>query len=371
MALSKILPASQEQYVGSRNLIINGNMAVAQRGTSHSYAHDGERNAYNLDRFKLQMRSVSDEFDATVAQVSDSPDGFSNSLKMTTGTPESTVNDDDFFLIEHRIEAQNLQHLAYGTSSAEATTLSFYVKSSVTGTFGCSFYQPDSVRTISKTYTINSANTWERKIITVAGDTSGVIDNNNETGLFIYWNLGSGVNYDSAANTTWAAYTTTNFFDSSSSDALVTTAGATWQITGCQLEVGSATPFEHESYAASLQKCQRYFYRIGGDAETAATGTDVGRLASGVMTSTTASVLMRPNPVIMRDAPNLTFDDAVANYTLMTSRTTNAVTAVGANSSTASTIAFGLTSGAASIDGDGALLRSTRAQSTISIDAEL
>jgi hypothetical protein len=284
MALSKILPASQEQYVGARNLIINGNMAVAQRGTSHSYAHDGARNGYNLDRFRFQTVNTVDEFDATVTQVSDSPDEFSNSLKITTGTAESSVAADEYVLLEHRLEAQNLQHLAYGTSFAKATTLSFYVKSSLTGTFGLSFYQLDSPRVINKTYTINSANTWERKSITVVGDINGVIDNNNEAGLYIYWNLGSGSNFNSGSTaTTWADYTITNLFDSSSSNALITTAGATWQITGVQLEVGEATPFEHEPFSVTLHKCQRYYQKSYSYSDTAGTVTNNGALWTNII----------------------------------------------------------------------------------------
>ena len=323
--LAALIGSGQAQ--GDKNLIINGNMAVSQRGTSHSYAHDGTRNAYNLDRFKLQMRNTSDEFDATVAQVSDSPDGFSNSLKMTTGTPESTVGADEYYIIEQRIEAQNLQHLAYGTSSAKATTLSFYVKSSVTGTFGCSFYQPDSVRIINKTYTIDSANTWERKIITVVGDTSGVIDNNNEAGLFIYWILGSGSDYDGGSTaTTWTDYITTNLVDSSSSDDIVTTAGATWQVTGIQLEVGDvATPFEHESFAATLRKCHRYYIQ----------GTNIGSfypVGLGTASSGTSFRGMIPTSVEMRTVNtfgNLTGARGNGTAKTLSSHSLQEVTALG------------------------------------------
>lgn len=248
--------------ITGKNLIINGAMQVSQRGTSFSYAHDGTITAYNLDRFNFIMRGggYADEYDCTVTQVSDSPDGFSNSLKITTGTAESAIGADEYYMLYQSIEAQNLQSLGYGTSSAKKITLSFYVKSSLTGTFGTTLYQADDNRIINKTYTINSANTWERKTITFPGDTTGVIDNDNGGGLNVYWTFGAGSDFDGGSATTWTAYTTTNLVDSSGSDALITTAGATWQVTGVQLELGEqATPFEHRSFGDELARCQRYY----------------------------------------------------------------------------------------------------------------
>tara|TARA_B100002019_G_scaffold290017_1_gene306830 strand:+ start:659 stop:1795 length:1137 start_codon:yes stop_codon:yes gene_type:complete len=248
--------------ITGRNLIINGAMQVSQRGTSFSYAHDGTTTSYNLDRFNFIMRGAgyADEYDCTVAQVSDSPDGFSNSLKITTGTAESTISADEYYMLYQSIEGQNLQRLGYGTSSAKKITLSFYVKSSLTGTFGTTLYQADDDRVINKTYTIDSANTWERKTITFPADTTGVIDNDNGGGLNVYWTFGAGSDFDGGSATTWTAYTTTNLVGSSGSDALITTAGATWQVTGVQLELGEkATPFEHRSFDDELDRCKRYY----------------------------------------------------------------------------------------------------------------
>ena len=263
MPLSKIKTNSvaDEVFESGSNLIINGGMTISQRGSSFSYAHDGTTAAYNLDRFNFGMRTTADEYDCTVAQVSDAPDGFSNSLKITTGTAESAIGADEYYILYQPLEAQNLQLLGYGTSSAKAMTLSFYVKSSLTGTFASSFYQADDNRILNKTYTINSADTWERKTISIPADTTGVIDNDNGGGMYVYWGFGTGSDFDGGTTaTTWAAYTTTNFFDSSGSDALITTAGATWQLTGVQMEVGEqATPFQHEDYAVTLHKCRRYY----------------------------------------------------------------------------------------------------------------
>ena len=287
---------SSQSALSDRNLIINGAMQVAQRGTSFSYAHDGTTNAFNLDRFSFQFAS-SENFDCTIAQVSDGPSGFSSSLKITTGTAESAVASDEYYVLVQSIEAQNLQKLSYGASSAKITTLSFYVKSSLTGTFGLSLYLQDDVRIINKTYTIDSANTWERKTINVVGDTTGVIDNDNGGGMYIYWNFGAGSDYDGASTaTTWENYTTTNFMDSSSSDALVTTAGATWQMTGVQFELGEqATPFEHRSFGDELRRCQRYYYKI--------TPGDTGGVGTGIHNATSQATIFIPYQVAMREGP--------------------------------------------------------------------
>ena len=306
MPLSKIKTNSvaDEVFETGPNLIQNGSMAVSQRGSSFSFAHDGTRSAYTLDRFSFSMRSTSDEFDCTVAQVTDAPAGFSKSLKLTTGTAESAVGSDEYYNFYHPIEAQNLQHLQHGTSGAKKVTVSFYVKSSITGTFGFSAYKADNTpRVIAKTYTISSANTWERKEITIEGDTSQSIDNDNGGGMWLYWMMGAGTDFNSGASTTtWADYGSgTTWFQASATKNVVTTASATWQLTGVQLEVGEkATPFQHESYGATLRKCQRYYfpaqnYNIySGWAMTWGSGTQYPKVNADF-------------PVPMRAAPSITY----------------------------------------------------------------
>ena len=267
MPLSKIKTNSVADAVfeAGPNLVINGGMTIVQRGSSFSFAHDGTTSAYTLDRFAFSMRSTSDEFDCTVAQVTDAPAGFSNSLKLTTGTAESAVGADEYYVFYHPIEAQNLQHLQHGTSGAKKVTVSFYVKSSITGTFGFSAYKADNTpRVIAKTYTISSANTWERKTITIEGDTSQSIDNDTGGGMWLYWMMGAGTDFNSGASTTtWADYGSgTTWFQASATNNVVTTASATWQITGVQLEVGEqATPFQHRSITQEKIDCFRYYYR--------------------------------------------------------------------------------------------------------------
>ena len=254
---------TNSQIGGRRNMIINGGMQVAQRGTSLAMAHDGTNSSYLIDRWRIALNGT-DQLDGTYAQVADHPlGGTGTSLKWTTGTAESAIASDEYGYIGQIIEAQNLQHLRYATSNAETVTLSFYVKSSITGTFAVGFYKPDtSTRIFNKTYTIDSANTWEKKTLTFVGDTdsSAGIANDNGQGIWVSWHLAAGSDYDSGdATSGWTDYATNKWASGQATDAVVTTAGATFQITECQLEVGEqATPFEHRSFGEELALCQRY-----------------------------------------------------------------------------------------------------------------
>ena len=246
----------------NRNLIINGAMQVAQRGTSATISSYG-----SVDRFRFD-RTNTDELAWTQTQQSVTDlAGFSNSYRITTTTAESAIATDELAYVSQRIEAQNLQQLGYGTSSAKNLTLSFYVKSSATGTFATNIYQVDDNRIINAEYTINSANTWERKEITYAADQTGVIDNDNDVGFYVVWNLALGSNYKGNAATAWETYNTDNWAGSGTyTDAVITTLNATWEITGVQLELGdTATPFEHRSFGEELSLCQRYYEEWGGE----------------------------------------------------------------------------------------------------------
>ena len=263
VTINGITPASTGS-LGLRNLIINGAMQVAQRGTSLSLAHDGTTNGYLTDRFRVAL-SGTDQYDCTVTQSTDAPEGFASSLLITTGTAETTVDAAEYGSIQHRIEAQNMQLLSSGTSDAKTTTLSFWVKSSQTGTYVVSIYKNDSTaRGITATYAISTADTWEYKTLTFAGDTdsSGGIDNDNGLGWIVSWVLGAGSDYTSTDSTSWIDYVNAGFAYGQTTNGVLTTANATFAITGVQLEVGSvATPFEHRSYGDELARCQRYFYK--------------------------------------------------------------------------------------------------------------
>ena len=253
-----------------RNMVINSAMNVAQRGTSLTMAHDGVTSGYLLDRFKFSMGSNQDTFDGAYSQASDGPDGVSdNSILWTTGTAEAAIAATEIMYLVQTIEAQNCQRLGLGTSASKQVTLTFYVKSSITGTYGVNVYKPDAAgdltaSIVTGTYTISSANTWERKTITFPSGTAaslGITDDNGQ-GLSINWHLAAGSNYTSADGTSWGDYAAGKWAFGHAQNGVVTTAGATWGITGVQMEVGPvATELEQEDISTTLQKCYRYYYR--------------------------------------------------------------------------------------------------------------
>jgi hypothetical protein len=250
----------QEQFnligAGRRNLIINGAMQVAQRGTSFTSAGT----QYTLDRFRTEQGGIDNAL-INVTQDSDAPSGFAKSLKVTVATAETAVADNEYMGLVHIIEAQDLQQLEYNTAAAKSVTLSFWVKASVTGVYAVANYVDDGTRIIGATYTINSANTWEYKTITYAGDTAGLLDDNNGAGFYLYWYFAAGPDRTSSSNTSWGAYASTKLAYGQEVQ-LIETVNATWQITGVQLELGKvATPFEHRSYGEELALAQRFFQK--------------------------------------------------------------------------------------------------------------
>ena len=255
---------------GNRNMVINGAMNVAQRGTSLTMAHDGVQSGYLLDRFAFAMGTNNETLDGVYSQASNGPDGVSaKSILWTTGTAEAAIAEDELFYVNQTIEAQNCQRLGLGTSASKQVTLSFYVKSSITGTYGVNVYKPDAAgdltaSIVTGTYTISSANTWERKTITFPSGTAaslGITDDNGQ-GLQINWHLAAGSNYTATDGTSWGDYAAGKWAYGHAQNGVVTTASATWGITGVQMEVGPiATPFEHRSYGEELAACQRYYQK--------------------------------------------------------------------------------------------------------------
>jgi hypothetical protein len=248
--------------LSNRNIIINGAMNVAQRSTS--VASLSSTATYSTcDRWEVQYGS-SGTF--TESQSTTAPSGFSSSLKLDCTTADASPN---YLVIMQRIEGQNLQHLKKGTSAAVSTTLSFYVRSSKTGTYQVNLYETDNTRIIGATYTISSANTWEFKSITFAGDTTGTLDNDNNNSLQVEWWLASGSTYNSGAvPTAWEAVA-----NGDRAAGLNVAIGAStsddFHITGVQFELGEqATPFEHRSFADELARCQRYFFMPSDDDRT-------------------------------------------------------------------------------------------------------
>ena len=249
---------------GRRNMLINSQMQISQRSTSATNVSTAGYFACDRWNFTLSER---DEAVFTISQNTSSiVDGFTNSFKVQTTTAESAIASNEYFIVRQKIEGQNLQHLAYATSSAKTTTLSFYVKSSIAATFAVYVYKPDSTaRVIGGTYTINSADTWEYKTITFAGDTDSgaTIDDDNNESFHIAWALAVGSSYTSTDNTSWADYSISNLAFGHAGNALVTTTNATWEITGVQFEVGSvATEHEYRSFGEELAACQRYYHAL-------------------------------------------------------------------------------------------------------------
>ena len=252
MPISKIQQNSiaDSAVHGRRNLVINGDFAVDQRNGGSSITPTNGQ--FSADRWKCSLSQAS-KF--SVEQVTDAPVGFQNSVKLTSLSAYTPVSG-DYFLIQQQLEGYTGAHLLYGTANAKTATLSFYVKSSLTGTFGGAIRNSNGYsRTYPFEYTINSANTWERKAITFAGDTSGTYLTTNGAGITTTFSIGAGADFKSTAN----AWATNNDIAGSNATDVVATNSATWQLSGVQLEVGEATPFEHRSYGDELARCQRYY----------------------------------------------------------------------------------------------------------------
>ena len=306
----------------AKPLIINGNMAVAQRGTSFADVGDG---VYTLDRFET---SKSTDGAVTVTQETLSSGnaynaGFRTALKCDVTTADGTLASNQRFFIQQIIEGQNLQVLKFGTSSAEKLTLSFWVKATKTGTHVVRMYAYDDDRSASISYTVSSSDTWEHKVLNFPADTTGVIDNNNGQGIQIAWAMGAGASFQSGTlQTTWGSNSAANDFvgqvnglDSTSNN---------FHLTGVQLEVGefSSTtlpPFQFESFGDNLSRCCRYFFFTGD-------GSAYQHHGTGVEVSSTAAYINIPLPSILRSAPSVSKEDSMVAWD---GNSENAITSLG------------------------------------------
>ena len=282
-----------------RNIIINGDMSLAQRATSASSITSGGYHA--CDRWKEDMTSAGTW---TISQSTTVPtgQGFATSLKMDCTTANGSLSANSELMVQQRLEGQMLQYLKKGTSDAVSTTLSFWVRSNKTGTYICELQDVDNTRQISKSYTISSADTWEKKTITFPGDTTGALDNNNARSLDCSFYLAAGSDLSSGTlSTTWTAKTDANravgqvnLADSTSNE---------WYVTGVQLEAGtSASDFEFLPVDVNLARCQRYFELITGSR------SQYSRYSSAAY----------PNPFFFRvnKRANPTISKAEANFTM-------------------------------------------------------
>jgi hypothetical protein len=284
-------------HLSNRNKVINGAMNVSQRiGTTVETGLTGNVSAYYIDRFRLELDNLGTW---SLSQSTDSPDGFANSLKLDCTTADASPASSDLLVISHRFEGQNLQDLQKGTSGAKKVVVSFYVKSTKTGTFVVELVDKDnSSRHINKTYTVSNTN-WNRYTIEFAGDTTGALGNDHTRSIDLNFWLGGGSNYTSGTlQTSWGADTNanryvggTNLADSTSNE---------FYITGVQFEVsdmGVATDFEHRSFGQELALCQRYFYRAA-DGSMQALGLGVNYTATEMHCAITFPVTMRAVPTL-------------------------------------------------------------------------
>ena len=286
MTQAAALAAYGSNSPSNRNRIINGDMRIDQRNAGASVTPN---NSFILDRWLFTNTQTSK---VNIQQSSVAPSGFSNSL-LVTSTSAYSVSAGDTFLITQIIEGFNIADLAWGSADAKPITISFWVRSSITGTTGGALINSADNRNYVFSYTINLADTWEYKTVTIAGDTSGTWLTGNNRGISVRFGLGSGSTFSGAVG----AWSSSNYVQPTGAVSVVGTSGATFYITGVQLEAGSvATPFEHRQYGQELALCQRYYtiFRCG---------TAYGRVLSVAVGN--SSGLIRPTvqlPVRMRAA---------------------------------------------------------------------
>ena len=254
--------------INFKNLIINGDMSIAQRGTSTASISNNALYPCS-DRFQFQNGNLGTW---TASQDSNVPtgQGFSKSFKIDCTTADASPATGDVLNVAQKIEGQNLQQLKFGTSNAESLTVSFWVKCNKTGNGQVNLINFDANRIISNTYTINAVDTWEKKTITFSGDTTGSIDNDNGSSLFLEWYLDSGTDFSSGTmQTSWTSRSNTDR-NAGTTLSLGDSTSNYWQITGVQLEADtSASDFEFLPYDVNFSRCARYFYYLGvGNAQS-------------------------------------------------------------------------------------------------------
>ena len=345
-----------------QNRIINGAMVIDQRNAGASVTATSS-NLFTLDRWRAFSVGNSKYSVQQNAGSVTPPVGFSNYLGVTSLAATSSGST-DYYGISHAIEGFNTADLNWGTANAKTVTISFWVRSSLTGTFAGSLLNSASDRSYPYTFTISAANTWEQKSVTIAGDTTGTWATGNTTGILVVFNLGYGSTYSGTANT-WQAG---GYYSATGATSVVGTNGATFYITGVQLEVGStATSFDYRPYGTELALCQRYYYRIKAASANAP-------FATGFNFSTTQSATVIPFPVSMRIEPTaLEQSGTAADYRVLNSSASSVncssvpsfATASVDSSQVNTTVSSGLT------QGDGTIFRATNTSAYLGWSAEL
>jgi hypothetical protein len=329
--------------MGFRNRLINGGMVIDQRNAGASVTITTLNGQYTLDRWNVNTNQASK---VSVQQSTTAPAGFTHAALVTSLSAFSSAAGDYFGFVQY-VEGFNSADFQWGTANAQAVTLSFRVRASITGTYSVAFGNSAGARSYVATFTVDSANTYETKTLNIPGDTSGTWLTDSGRGLRMWFDLGSGSTFNQASANTWTA---SNTLRTSGSVSLVGTNGATFYITGVQLEAGSvASPFERRDYGRELAMCQRYCYQV---TSVGASDTYL-RYAVGECLSATGVQAVIPLPVQMRIAPSLTTPTAsqFAAYTassIISATAISLLTGTGVNTAGISiTVASGLTTGRA------------------------
>ena len=347
-----------QSALSDRNMIINGSMAISQRGTSST--GQGASDLFLVDRFHLNTNGNSaGRF--TVTQESDGPSGIPNSLKLACTTADTSIAASERLFIEQRLEGQNLQRIKKGTSDAQAITVSFYVKGNASATYVVGIYDSDNSRQIGAQFSVTTS--WNRVSVTFPGDTGGsALDDDNAESLSLRFYLHAGSTYtggtlqttwDTAANNEQVGSGTTSFFDSTS---------RTFFLTGVQMELGEqATPFEHEDAGTTLQKCKRYYQKHGNETST------YRYLAPAFCNSTSQAQGVLALPVTMRAAPTTSVS---GNFEMIHGSTGHSIT-LGTKELNQSSVGL-QPSGSSFTANSGAIIRaSDDATAQLKLDAEL
>jgi hypothetical protein len=293
---------SADNSLGFRNRIINGDMRIDQRNAGASVTvNTTGSTVFPVDRFFGSGMTSAGVF--TLQRSTTAPTGFTNSMIATVTTADSSIAASDLYYVTQIIEGFNVADLGFGSASAKTVTLSFWVRSSVTGTFSGALVNSAYNRSYPFTYTISSANTFEYKTITITGDTSGTWLTDNGIGLRVYWNLGSGVDNTGTAG----AWTGAGNVGADSTVALISTINATFYLSGVQLEVGSvATPFERRDYGRELALCQRYYEKTYNQGDVPGAGSPTAGALIGIAASTTNIAAQWSFKQAKRATPTLT-----------------------------------------------------------------
>ena len=365
MALSRIdttnmiedVPQSKlDNNINFRNIIINGDMSIAQRSTSAVTINSGTVQ-YGIDRFGARGMSSAGVF--TIEQSTDAPTNFVNSFKATVTTADSSIASNATYRVVQHIEGNMIRNLNWGTAQAQDVTLSFKVKSSLTGTFGGAIINGDYNRFYNFSYTISSANTWTDVSVTIDGDTSGTWVTNNTLGIRLSLSLGAGSGEVGSAGS-WG---TATYEGVTGQTNLIATNGATWQITGVQLEAGTtASDFEFLPVDVNRRRCDRYFQRILSDSAYTAFG-------AGTVYNSTLAPTFVPYRLEMRSSPTF----SVSNVLFTQGDSSKGVTSISSTNAGKSSLYIDLncSSGGMTTGRGGLLLASNNSNAYIQMDAEL